>query len=335
MKNLVTTTPQKTGNLGIIFIKTNTSGYGIDANGVRYLTLQKGENGTVKGGTMKVALLNLGQSADCTPEGGYVPNNDAGDLGDFYQWGRIADGHQNTVWSKPTTGTSRANQITPMTGGVKTSAVINYKDGGTVPSYNDLTHQVESSTKYYGKFIYSTGSGAANGDADWYYNSGHDNSLWGSTKSSTTRASDISLSDWTYSSNNPCPSGWHVPSRWNFLDLYKGDGSTTTFPTSAEQQYQGTDNTWAFRAMNTAKYAVGGVILTNSDNEQLFLPASGCRLDSSGALVNAGTNGYYWSSTYSNSQGAYGLSFSSGPVIAGSNHAPKAYGQFVRCVAEF
>ncbi|MDR1543815.1 MAG: hypothetical protein LBS50_05295, partial [Prevotellaceae bacterium] len=91
----------KTASLDILFIGTNTSGYGIDANGVRYLTLKRGKDGEVQGGTMKVALLNLGQSA--TWNNSYTSNNNAGDLGDYYQWGRVADGHQNIVWSKDAT----------------------------------------------------------------------------------------------------------------------------------------------------------------------------------------------------------------------------------------
>ncbi|MDR2684095.1 MAG: hypothetical protein LBB53_01780, partial [Prevotellaceae bacterium] len=165
-----------------------------------------------------------------------------------------------------------------------------------------------------------------------------DNSLWGNgTKSYSTRASDISLSDWTYQSNNPCPSGWRIPSRWNFWDLYRGTGTDTSISSS---NYDGTNNTWVWRAMNTANYAIGGVIITATNafgaEEKLFLPALGYRSYSSGALGTAGTNGSYWSSTYGNSGSACGLYFSGSGVGAGSYTTPtKADGQSVRCVAEF
>ncbi|MDR2683877.1 MAG: hypothetical protein LBB53_00665, partial [Prevotellaceae bacterium] len=155
----------------------------------------------------------------------------------------------------------------------------------------------------------------------------------------STRASDISLSDWTYSSNNPCPSGWRVPSRWNFWDLYRGTGSDTS-PTPSN--YTGTDNTWAWRAgsNSSSPYAIGGVIITATNafgaEEKLFLPALGYRLSSSGALYDVGAGGcYYWSSTYRINSYAYAFYFGSGNVEAGYGYTYEAVGQSVRCVAEF
>jgi uncharacterized protein (TIGR02145 family) len=319
-------------DLNIIFIKTTSSGYGIDANGVRYLTLQQGQGGTIKGGTMKVALLNLGQSADWTPEGGYVPNDDAGDLGDFYQWGRIADGHQNTVWSKSST---HANQITPYGATpANTSEVISYSTY-TKPSYNSTTHQVDAGN-YYGKFIYA-GSANTDGSYDWYYDSGHDNNLWGNSTVTGTNLSSLTFA-WTYSSNNPCPSGWRIPSRYNIGNLYRGSDSPT-YDSSApyDASNAANNNTWAWRAgsNSSSPYAIGGVIITNSTGEQLFLPASGYRLNSSGALSNAGAHGYYWSSTCGSNYLAYYMYFSSSYVHAGSGSNTKAFGFSARCVAEF
>ncbi|MDR1543671.1 MAG: hypothetical protein LBS50_04525, partial [Prevotellaceae bacterium] len=196
--------------LDIIFIKTTSAGYGID-NGVRYLTLQRGENGSFNAGTMKVALLNLGQSADWTLEGGYTPNNNAGDLGDFYQWGRVADGHQNTVWSK---AANHKNQILPFgETPACTSNNIAYDDGGDTPAYDSDTHQVKAG-KYYGKFIYQ---GIVN-YSDWYYevsvgpDGGHNNGMWG-IRLYTNRTAQGSLNfEWNIPANNPCPFGWRIPS---------------------------------------------------------------------------------------------------------------------------
>ncbi|MDR2684413.1 MAG: hypothetical protein LBB53_03400, partial [Prevotellaceae bacterium] len=332
----------KTAGMSILFIGTNTSGYG-EHNGVKYLTLGKGSGGkTVAEGStakMKVALLNLGQSADWTHEGGYIPNDDAGDLGDFYQWGRIADGHQNVVWKK---GTNHRDSIVPFGATpANTSDTISYKRPA-FPSYNTIDHQVETTDPHYGKFIKSESAATAyqGGRYDWYntdnstVTTSHDNSLWGNSAFTNSRTDLSTLNfTWTYPSNNPCPLGWRIPSSYNFLDLYRGDGSTTTFPTTEEKKYKGTDNTWQWRAMNN--YAIGGVIITNSDGEKLFLPALGYRYPGDGALTYAGAGGYCWSSTYYGSSYAYGMYFFSSDVGAGNDNTGKAYGQPVRGVAEF
>jgi hypothetical protein len=173
LSNPATPTPVKTPNMNILFINTTTGGYG-ELNGVKFLTLGKGSGGkTVAGGstaTLNVALLNLGQSSDWDGNSQtitglppvYTPNNDAGDLGDFYQWGRVADGHQKNAWSK---NASHINQIAPMNG-VTTSAVVAYSSlasnaataAANYDAYSQSNttpyHQVKSSSGGYGKFIF-------------------------------------------------------------------------------------------------------------------------------------------------------------------------------------
>ncbi|MDR2684432.1 MAG: hypothetical protein LBB53_03505, partial [Prevotellaceae bacterium] len=321
IKNPVTATPLKTGNLGIIFIKTNTAGYGIDeATGVRYLTLQKGENGTVKGGTMKVALLNLGQSADWTLAGGYVPNNDAGDLGDFYQWGRVADGHQNVVWSK---NSSHNNTIEPV-GATPANTSSSVSRGGTAANIYDSNGQIKNTaTAYYGRFI--------KGYSDWHVSI--DNSLWGD-RISSTRASDISLSDWKYPLNNPCPAGSHIPSRLNWWDLYRGNGDD--IPTSSSGFGSATDNKWQWVGKNgTNNTAYGGAIITNAAGEKIFLCAASFRLGSDGMLFDTNGTARHWSSTCYGDDSAFNLYFNADTVDIGSiGGNSKAHGFCVRCVAE-
>jgi uncharacterized protein (TIGR02145 family) len=324
IKNPVTAAPLKTGNLGIIFIKTNTSGYGIDANGVKYLTLQMGKDGTVKGGTMKVALLNLGQSADWTLAGGYVPNNEAGDLGDFYQWGRIADGHQNVVWSK---NSSHNNRIYPF--GATPEHTSDTVSRGTT-SYDSNGQIRSSATSYYGKFILGI-------SGDWRTST--DNYLWGN---SVTALRSLTFA-WKYPSNNPCPSGWRVPSSYNFWDLYRGTGSNEIASASTDAydaSNAANNNTWQWRAHsnNSYLYFIGGVIITTTnafgEEEKLFLPASGYRFNSVGGLSNSGVEGSYWSSTFHSAR-AYGLNFKSGNVSAGNNFTSyRIEGHLVRCVCE-
>ena len=301
-------------SLNILFINTGTSGYGIDENGVRYLTIQKGANGNKDGATtsgrMKIALLNLGQSQNF--DGSY--NNDAGDLGDFYQWGRVADGHQKTVWSK---NASHVNIIDPMSGTLNTTSL-------PVPTGSqsyDINGQIKNDgLGYYGNFITTSSS-----PYDWNKSV---NNLWGdgSSSNSDPRISDIALSLWTYA-NNPCRGNWSVPSSWNMWDIYNGTGSDTS-PTPTN--YTGTVNKWVWH--NNSANVIGGVIITNKDGEKVFLPAAGNRGYGSGSLSLVGTNGDYWDSSAASSNNASSLVFTNTSVDTGGANS-RGFGYSVRCVA--
>jgi uncharacterized protein (TIGR02145 family) len=289
-------------------------------------------------------LLNLGQSADWNPANSGNPNTkgyftptggyDAADLGDFYQWGRVADGHQKTGWTK---NSSHVNQILPMDG-VTTSEVIAYSASPN-PTY-DANHQVEAGN-YYGKFISAT-SGASNGESDWYYCSScssgdrHDNGLWGNASVySSDRTSDIPLSGWRYQANNPCPTGWRVPNSWNWWDLYRGKGDDTSREST---DYTGTDNAW-LSVFPPTNNAIGGTIITSNATghagERVFLPAAGSRRYVSGALSNIGTYGNYWGSTYYSASSSSALFFVHNNVTAGNYLAgTRPNGFSVRCVSE-
>jgi hypothetical protein len=313
----------KTASMDILFIGTNTSGYGIDVNGVRYLTLKRGYNGIVQGGEMKVALLSLGQSADWKGGKVYTPNNNAADLGDFYQWGRVADGHQNTVWSK--NETDHKNQILPFgTTPDNTSDVIDYNNGGSTPAY-DANHQVANSDDHYGKFITSFGPGASYGDNDWYYDGDHDDGLWG-IATGYSRNDQGSLGFvWKYTDNNPCPSGWRIPSNWNLWDIISGTGLDT--PIQDTDWGSADNNNWQIRDMSSNNTTYGGAIITNSANEKIFLPIIGLRMSNTGIFfpdISA-----YWVSTYVDNQ-----IYLNNISIAISGAMDRAVGICARCVAE-
>ena len=304
-----------TGNLNLLFIRTNTAGYGT-LNGVRYLTIQKGKDGVntpATTGTIKIALTSLGAS-----EG-----DDAGDLGDHYQWGRIADGHEHVVWSK---NASHTNQILPFGGVGNTSGVIAKPDPvpysyTAAPKYGQIPND-GTATGYYGKFI-TVSSG------DWGAETTASNARWGNSGLFSTRASDISLSDWTYPENNPCPTGWRVPSRWNIWDIYGGTGSGSS---TTDSNYLGTVNGWYWHA--TTNNAYGGAMIMNASGERVFLPATGYRNGNDGSFSIGGYNGYYLSSTYNNTTNAYSLRFASNIVQPGTSSMGRGYATSVRCVAE-
>ena len=317
-------------NLGIEFIRTNTAGYGIDpATGVRYLTINRGDANGIYGNTIKIALLSLGQSGtgSLNPDPLFDDSrnlNDAADLGDFYQWGRVPDGHQQTVWSKdPSTS---ADSISPMTGSGATSLPV-YR-GASAPAV-DGNGQV-TDPNLVGNFITVNGTSFY----DWGQASGNSD-LWGNGVNSRA-GSPVSLDGWTSKAqaNNPCPTGWRIPSRFEFSDIYNDDG-TGTSGTSGGYGTVASGNTWRRRNSNSPSgtQAIGGVIITNSSGEKVFLPAPGFRYNIDGSLRGVGTTGYYWSSTYLDPTSAYYLGFDSN-VNAGTSYPSRAAGMSVRCVKE-
>ncbi len=94
--------------------------------------------------------------------------------------------------------------------------------------------------------------------------------------------------------NNPCPSGYRLPT---------------------ETEWEEEVESW------TSQNAFGSV---------LKLPMAGIR-HNSGSLSNVGTGGYYWSSTVSGAGARY-LIF--GSSDAGMNPSLRAYGSSVRCIKD-
>jgi len=345
ISNAATPTPVVTSALNILFISTedangNPKGnYNIDpVTNIRYLTIQT-NNKNFPSSTMKIALLNLGQSGTGAWLNGVHQSdncelNDARDMGDFYQWGRIADGHEHTVWSKDA---NKVNQFLPF--GNDANFTPNPVAKGT-PSYTANGQIPDDNSDFYGKFITSRT------DNDWGQMNSANNSRYGDgSKNNTTRASDIPLSAWSSmgKANNPCPSGWSVPSRWEAWDIYKGTGSDTnpvvSNGTTNPPPYGSGGNfvngwLWRYDANN----AFGGVIITNADDENVFLPAVGYRLSFDG-LASGGGGVFCWSSTYYDTSSAI-RSWSAyappGGVTAGvySQYSFRANGVPVRCVAQ-
>ena len=103
--------------------------------------------------------------------------------------------------------------------------------------------------------------------------------------------------------NNPCPTGFRVPTQPEWAALATAEGITN-----------GTSDDKAFAS--TLKLTLAGV-----------------RYYSSGSLVNLGSGGYYWSSTPNGSR-AYYLSFTSSSVNSASVYN-RTYGLPVRCIKDY
>ena len=105
-------------------------------------------------------------------------------------------------------------------------------------------------------------------------------------------------------------SGWQMPSKEQLHELYNSSYTTTTWIT-----------------MNGVK---GRKITSKSNGNSIFLPASGCRYDTS--LYSAGSLGDYWSRSLSTSYSydAYYLFFDSSYI--GTHDDGRYYGLSVRPV---
>ena len=270
----------------------------IDTYGNDYVELNANYNkaGNLATGIgLKIAYLNLGQERDIDG------TQNACDFGDLYQWGRWRDGHEKVIWTKD------ADRNIDFAAETKD----NQKSSSGCTYDSNPFYQV-TATGYTGKFLTNIGGGGT-----WTPNYSYQY-FW---------------ADATYAktSNDPCPSGWRVPTRFEIGALFQGAPASMLPPSSATQ------NTWTWR-LNTGSRIAGSMIVTYGDgsdkSKRILMPATGMR-NSNGELFNGGSVGYCWSSTYYDPlrYSAYNLSFYS-TVNAGDTPSDNAYGISVRCVKE-
>jgi uncharacterized protein (TIGR02145 family) len=127
----------------------------------------------------------------------------------------------------------------------------------------------------------------------------------------TTNAPDGSWADGSKTLNDPCPEGYRVPTKAQWVGVVANNTPTSV----------GTFN------LSATNYAAG-----KKFGDQLMLPAAGVRFSGDGALYFRGLNGYYWSSTEYDISNAWGLVFVSSD--AGTSSNSRTLGLSVRCVAE-
>jgi uncharacterized protein (TIGR02145 family) len=128
---------------------------------------------------------------------------------------------------------------------------------------------------------------------------------------------------WTKASkadNDPCPTGYKVPTIAQWRSIFNGRTGTSNSYTDVD----GHGNDWTWESSTATKGAYSG--------STLFLPAAGSRDSSDGSLSNAGSYGDYWSSSVIGTY-AYTLRFSSSYVTLGNSYYSRAHGFSVRCVA--
>jgi uncharacterized protein (TIGR02145 family) len=116
--------------------------------------------------------------------------------------------------------------------------------------------------------------------------------------------------------NDPCPTGYRVPTRaeWVGVDANNTESRTGTFSSS------------------TTNYGSALHYGPDASTKLLTLPAAGNRNNTTGALHRRGNIGYYWSSDGTGSIG-YNLRFNSSDVSTANNNN-RTFGFSVRCIAE-
>jgi uncharacterized protein (TIGR02145 family) len=316
--NPITPNPQ-TVSTEIEFIKLDPANK-IDINGVDYYWVELDvPSGTPSknpyrnaSGKLKVLATSLG-----------TESANAADFGDLYQWGRVSDGHQTIGWTYTGT-TSRIvafDAITAANKIVLTGATYDNNNSAALEGGTPFWQITDAAHK--GKFVF--------GSDAWRPKDGTDQYIW------TTSA-------YAKTANDPCPSGWHVPSRYELGALVTGTpatiykvGDTYNSSTSGSQTNVSVYNTWRYPSAGFGNSAhIGGTVVTQGSSTdgttRLFLPGIGCRGDFDGTLVYIEGAGLYWSSTYDSYGGAFLLYVRSSRVETSSSG--KGNGFMVRCVSE-
>jgi uncharacterized protein (TIGR02145 family) len=145
---------------------------------------------------------------------------------------------------------------------------------------------------------------------------------WGNTTSndnagsitgwSSTAASTGSWADASKTTNDPCPTGFRVPTKTQWEGVINSSLNTYTLV-----------GTWS----SSARYASGVRF-----GSTLFLPASGNREQVAGSQSNAGVAGLYWTSTQNSTSNSWYTLVGNNSITMLQNS--KNIGMSVRCIAE-
>ncbi|WP_407476630.1 FISUMP domain-containing protein [Elizabethkingia anophelis] len=157
--------------------------------------------------------------------------------------------------------------------------------------------------------------GANTNEAGRYISQANDQSNSGTVSGwISTPKPNGSWSDTSKTSNDPCPSGYRVPTRAQWQAVIDNNNVERI-------------GSWA----NDGNYTTALYVRNPSNIRTLMLPAAGYRSNTGGTLLSRGYGGYYWSSSVATSS-ASRLSFNSSSVHV--SNLNRLLGFSVRCVAE-
>jgi uncharacterized protein (TIGR02145 family) len=138
---------------------------------------------------------------------------------------------------------------------------------------------------------------------------------WISPKNDNLWGDGTSGADPAKATNDPCPTGFKVPSQAQWGGLFRGGFNSGS---SADA----TQNTWTWTGNG---YMIGS---------NLYLPAGGIRTVEEGTLGTLGTAGRYWSSTVSTQvTSAWNLRMVS-DLISPAHSSYRGGAMSIRCIAE-
>ncbi|MDR1743884.1 MAG: hypothetical protein LBR48_08745 [Dysgonamonadaceae bacterium] len=292
--------------------------------------------------TLTFLTYNLGGDPDLTPKQQMAyPHTDNKNIrvyGGCYQWGRKDVKH------------SLRDEMADASSFFTTTPY-------TEATYNPLTDT---------KFVYDIRTLPG----DWVNPSKDNSSMWGNGGGPANQA-NISYTN-GQNINNPCPSGYRVPTQYEWSLIVNSDGSVSAtasdrFTLTSASVYahnagfvwvrvsdgkaastwvMGKMNGWALYATSVWNAAAQGYKNGNSPltesaapNPLMFLPAAGYRL--CGGIPqthDVGGGGYYWSSTVGDTGNAndrgqsYALYFDSDNIVEADICDTRGIGESVRCV---
>jgi len=110
--------------------------------------------------------------------------------------------------------------------------------------------------------------------------------------------------------NNPCPTGWRVPTRAEYASLIEAESAWT--------QVGGKD---------------GRRLTDQNTGDNIFIPAAGVRWGNNAVLADVGSVGWYWTGTPSDNTNAYFLFFDITRLYQVAN-PDRSHGFPIRCVSE-